>query len=192
MRVTHILMKSISLEVINNHKTRFKTHILLCCISILGRLRNMKRAHIYAVLACLCVLLGYMIGGKQPKIVVGFSPNGQAESLVFDAIKGAESSIFVAAYTFTSKPIAEALLSAHKRGVSVYLVVDAKSKGQRYTAATYLANNGVLVRLYESYAIMHHKFMLIDGKQVQTGSFNYSSAARYKKCRKCSRNQWAL
>lgn len=129
MRVTHILMKSISLEVINNHKTRFKTHILLCCISILGRLRNMKRAHIYAVLACLCVLLGYMIGGKQPKIVVGFSPNGQAESLVFDAIKGAESSIFVAAYTFTSKPIAEALLSAHKRGVSVYLVVDAKSKG---------------------------------------------------------------
>lgn len=137
----------------------------------------MKRAHIYVAIACLCVLLGYMIGGKQPKIVVGFSPNGQAESLVLDAIRGAESSIFVAAYTFTSKPIAEALLSAHRRGVSVYLVVDAKSNGQRYTATTYLANHGVLVRLNESYAIMHHKFMLIDEKQVQTGSFNYSSAA---------------
>lgn len=137
----------------------------------------MKRAHIYVAIACLCIFLGYMIGGEQAKIVVGFSPNGQAESLVLGAIQGAENSIFVAAYTFTSKPVAEALLCAHRRGVLVYLVVDAKSNGQRYTAATYLANQGVLVRLNASYAIMHNKFMVIDGKQVQTGSFNYSSAA---------------
>ena len=61
-------------------------------------MKNMKRAHIYAALACLCVFLGNMIGGEKPKIVVDSSRNRQAKSLVLGAIKAEESSIFLAAY----------------------------------------------------------------------------------------------
>lgn len=93
------------------------------------------------------------------------------------AITAAEKEILVAAYSFTSKPITEALLTAHRRGVSVWVMVDAKSNTGRYTAATFLANHDVPVRRNGKYAIMHHKFMVIDGKHVQTGSFNYSAAA---------------
>lgn len=108
---------------------------------------------------------------------VAFSPNGESLQLILRGIAAAEKEILVAGYSFTSKPIAEALLAAHKRGVTVLVVVDAKSNTGRYTAASFLANHEVLVRRNSNYAIMHHKFMVIDGKHVQTGSFNYSAAA---------------
>ena len=33
------------------------------------------------------------------------------------------------------------------------------------------------MRLNERYVILHHKFMIVDHKHVQTGSFNYSATA---------------
>ncbi|AOZ48861.1 endonuclease [Chromobacterium vaccinii] len=108
---------------------------------------------------------------------VGFSPNAGGLVLVLQGIDGAKSSILVAAYSFTSKPIAESLLNAHKRGVKVQVVADEKSNRKGYSAAQFLANQGVPVRLNGNYAIFHHKFMVIDGQNVETGSFNYSAAA---------------
>ena len=107
----------------------------------------------------------------------GFSPSGQSLDVVLKGIQSARSSILVAAYSFTSKPIASALLQAHKRGVKVALVADLKDNSKSYSAATFLANQGVPVRLNGNYAILHDKFMVIDGLHVQTGSFNYSAAA---------------
>ncbi|WP_284881541.1 phospholipase D-like domain-containing protein, partial [Citrobacter portucalensis] len=54
---------------------------------------------------------------------------------------------------------------------------DEKANSDRYTAVTYLINQGVPVHLNGRYAIMHNKFMVIDGKNVQTGSFNYTASA---------------
>jgi phosphatidylserine/phosphatidylglycerophosphate/cardiolipin synthase-like enzyme len=73
--------------------------------------------------------------------------------------------------------VSEALLAAHKRGVKVAVVADQKGNSGSYTAVNFLANHGVPVRLNGRYAILHHKFMVIDGTAVQLGSFNYSSAA---------------
>jgi phosphatidylserine/phosphatidylglycerophosphate/cardiolipin synthase-like enzyme len=108
---------------------------------------------------------------------VGFSPDGTSLPLVLQGINNAKKSIHVAAYSFTSKPIAEALVKANKRGIEVKVVADQKSNSGKYSATTYLANNGVPVRLDGNYAIFHHKFMVIDGSNLETGSFNYSAAA---------------
>ena len=110
-------------------------------------------------------------------IEAAFSPNGESLQLILRGIATAERELLVAGYFFTSKPIAKALLAAHKRGVVVRVVVDAKSNTGRYTAANFLANHEVPVRRNGNYAVMHHKFMVIDGEHVQTGSFNYSAAA---------------
>ncbi|EJK5562221.1 phospholipase D family protein, partial [Salmonella enterica] len=72
---------------------------------------------------------------------------------------------------------AAALVSAKNRGVSVRVVADEKANNNKYTAVTYLANQGVPVRLDSQYAIMHNKFMVVDGNTVQTGSFNYTASA---------------
>ena len=117
---------------------------------------------------------------SQVAFEIGFSPKGKSLDIILDGIDKAKKSIIVAAYTFTSKPISEALLKAHKRGVDVKVVADAKSNSGQYSAVTFLANQGVPVRVNSRYTIFHHKFMVFDGLHVETGSFNYSAAAAEK------------
>jgi hypothetical protein len=53
------------------------------------------------------------------RTTVCFTPGGHCTDLIVDAITGAKTSTLVQAYSFTSAPIAKALLDAHKRGVPV-------------------------------------------------------------------------
>jgi len=113
-------------------------------------------------------------------IEVGFSPGTTAEALVLKAIKSAHSSIRVLAYSFTSKPIAQALVDAHNHGVDVQVIVDKSQKSEKYTSATFLANMGIPVRIDSMHAIQHNKLLEIDQKHIETGSFNFTSAAAHK------------
>jgi phosphatidylserine/phosphatidylglycerophosphate/cardiolipin synthase-like enzyme len=117
---------------------------------------------------------------SAPSFAVGFSPKGESLSIILQGIGEAQTSILVAAYSFTSKPISAALLAAHERGVVVRVVADANSSNSQYSAVTFLASRGVPVRVNRRYAIFHHKFMIIDGRHLETGSFNYSAAAANK------------
>lgn len=108
---------------------------------------------------------------------IGFSPRMGALDTVLKGIQGAKQQILVASYSFTSKPIATALLNAQRRGIKVFLVADQKENSKQYSAAQFLANQGVPVRLNGHYPIHHHKFMVIDGQHVEVGSFNFTAAA---------------
>lgn len=114
--------------------------------------------------------------GRTPTLTAAFTP-GQALPLVLDTIRNAESTILVAAYSFTSKPVATALRDASRRGIQVFVLADAQEAGKIYSAVRFLANERVPVRLNSRYAIQHNKFIVIDGSTVQTGSFNYTSSA---------------
>ena len=111
---------------------------------------------------------------------VGFSPAGTALPMIVRGIEQAKTSILVAAYSFTSKPIATALVAAQRRGVRVAVVADKAQNSRQYSAVWYLANQGVPVRLNDRYQDQHNKFMVIDGSHVETGSFNFSSSASFK------------
>ena len=76
--------------------------------------------------------------------------------------------------------IATALLAAHRRGVDVRGVVDKSNATARYTVATFLANQGVPVRVDYRYAILHDKFIVANGATVETGSFNFTASAESK------------
>jgi phosphatidylserine/phosphatidylglycerophosphate/cardiolipin synthase-like enzyme len=133
----------------------------------------MKRLWQYAFIAIICMPL-YCFSSE---IYVGFSPGGQAQQLVLSVIDNTQKTLDVAAYSFTSKPIAQAIVAADKRGVEVRVMVDEKANSERYSAVNYLANQRVNVRKNSNYAIMHNKFIIADGINVETGSFNYTAAA---------------
>lgn len=114
------------------------------------------------------------------EVEAAFSPDRGATELVVKTIGEARKSIRVAAYSFTSKPISVALLDASKHGIDVRVVVDKSQATARYTAATFLANQGVPVRVDYKYAIMHDKFIDVDGETLETGSFNFTAAAESK------------
>lgn len=117
-----------------------------------------------------------VLSTRPPEAIVAFSP-GRAMPLVLETIRQARTSIMMAAYVFTSKPIAMALRDAARRGVTVMAVVDAQESAKAYSAARFLANERIAVRTNARYAIQHNKFMVIDSTTVQTGSFNYTESA---------------
>jgi len=122
-------------------------------------------------------IAGPALAQDKQSIEVAFSPHRGATEAVVKLIGEAKQTIEVAAYSFTSKDIANALIAAHNRGVNVQAVLDKSNDTARYTSATFLANEGIPTRIDYEYAIMHNKFIVVDGMTVETGSFNYTKAA---------------
>jgi len=108
---------------------------------------------------------------------VYFSPDGGATQAIVREIGTAILEVRVQAYSFTSAPIAKALVDAHKRGVSVEVILDRSQRTEKYSGATFLANNRVPVYIDSAHAIAHNKIMIIDKRTVITGSFNFTKAA---------------
>jgi phosphatidylserine/phosphatidylglycerophosphate/cardiolipin synthase-like enzyme len=107
-----------------------------------------------------------------------FTPGQDCEGLIVAEIQAARSAILLQAYSFTSKPIAAALMQAKRRGVDVRAVLDKSQRTERYSGATFLADAGIPVVIDEKPAIAHNKVMVIDGATVITGSFNFTRAAQ--------------
>ena len=116
---------------------------------------------------------------SSPQIEVAFSPDGNAEALVLKVITSAKNSICLAGYSFTSPSIVRALIDAKRRGVDVRVLLDDKgNRGKANIAAMNLiVGAGIPTKVISAYAIHHDKYILVDGKHTETGSFNYSQAA---------------
>jgi phosphatidylserine/phosphatidylglycerophosphate/cardiolipin synthase-like enzyme len=117
------------------------------------------------------------LSGLPPTWQVHFSPRGGATSAIKAALDRAEQSVLVQAYSFTSAPIAEALVRAHKRGVNVQVILDRSQRTQKYTISDMLILAGIPVLFDASHTIAHNKVIIIDSVVVITGSFNFTKAA---------------
>lgn len=108
---------------------------------------------------------------------VYFSPRGGCTEAILTELNNAKNTILVQAYSFTSAPIAKALLNAHKRGVKVEVILDKSQLTDKYSSATFLFNAGIPTKIDSAHAIAHNKVMVINGETVITGSFNFTKAA---------------
>ncbi len=79
---------------------------------------------------------------------------------------------------FTSQTIAQALLETRARGLDVRVVVDKKLSAGRYSVAGFLMQNGVPVRVNSAYLLQHQKIIVVDGHDLETGSYNFTNNAR--------------
>jgi phosphatidylserine/phosphatidylglycerophosphate/cardiolipin synthase-like enzyme len=113
----------------------------------------------------------------QEGISVFFSPKGGCTGAVIEQINAAAHSIDVQAYSFTSAPIAKALVDAHQRGVVERVILDSSQRSEKYSSATFLRNAGIPTFIDDKHAIAHNKIILIDGQTIITGSFNFTKAA---------------
>ena len=115
----------------------------------------------------------------EPSVQVGYSPEGSARVLVLSAIDSAKTSIRMMAYSFTAPDIMKALVAAKKRGVDVKIVIDERGNTGRASIAAmnYIANSGIPLRTDSDFPIQHDKVIIVDGRHVETGSFNYTASA---------------
>ena len=108
---------------------------------------------------------------------VYFSPCGGCTDAIVGELNKATKEILVQAYSFTSQPIAKALVDAHKRGVHTEIILDKSQRGKKYGAADFTAHMGIPTNIDSAHAIAHNKVMVIDQETVITGSFNFTKAA---------------
>ena len=118
---------------------------------------------------------------------VFFSPRGGCEEAILAQLDGAKDYIHVAMYAFTSRYLAQALVRARERGVEVKVVLDRSFQEEsEYSKGDFLKRKGIPVRLVTPVetrglrvikGLMHHKFAVIDGRVVITGSYNWTARA---------------
>ena len=139
---------------------------------------KMKRLILSFFVACLLVNpVSQSLAASEPKIEVFFSPQGGCTEAVVKALDRASSTVLVQAYSFTSAPIAKALVDAHKRGVKIQVILDKSQKTEKYSEADFTAHAGIPTFIDARHAIAHNKIIIIDGQEVLTGSFNFTKAA---------------
>jgi hypothetical protein len=120
-------------------------------------------------------------GFAQAGAAALFSPNGGVRARLIAEINRAQSTMDIAIYSFTADEIRNALIQARDRGVQIRILADsdqANNQGQGGEIPT-LQSLGFNVKLLAGLqnGIMHNKYMIIDGRLLVTGSYNWSVSA---------------
>jgi len=111
-----------------------------------------------------------------------FSPLGHCDQVMASWINAALNTLDGAVYGLTDQTIAQALIKAKKRGVVVRLVHDRTQAAGKKDVTEALTQAGIPVHIQRGSegGILHDKFLVIDGKYVLTGSFNWTTNATAK------------
>lgn len=139
-------------------------------------IRSLARLVFFVAVICTRAYPADLILDNVPTKVL-FSPKGGCAEAIVSEIRSAKSEILVQAYSFTSAPIAKALVDAHKRGLNIEVILDKSQRTEKYTSATFLANSGIPTYIDGQHALAHDKVMILDGIVTITGSFNFTKAA---------------
>jgi phosphatidylserine/phosphatidylglycerophosphate/cardiolipin synthase-like enzyme len=122
------------------------------------------------------------VGEATCPTVVRFSPHGGAERLVVDTLRQARERVHAALYGLTSPAIEAALRDLARGGVRVAIKADrVQSTGKAQAALIErLRESGASVEVSQIGRLLHHKFAVVDGRWVITGSFNWTGSAEHR------------
>jgi phosphatidylserine/phosphatidylglycerophosphate/cardiolipin synthase-like enzyme len=84
--------------------------------------------------------------------------------------------VHAALYQLTDPEIAQAVLEVSQRGLEVLILLD--DEPSRGSKGCLLQSWGIPVKQYVDSGIMHHKFAVVDGALVITGSYNWTTSAQ--------------
>jgi phosphatidylserine/phosphatidylglycerophosphate/cardiolipin synthase-like enzyme len=151
----------------------------------------MRRDCSILLLIFACCLFGCQQAASGPPapgpiVEVYFSPKGGCTEAVVKELDKAKTTVLVQAYSFTSVPIAKALVDAHKRGVDIKVILDKSQRTEKYSSADFVQHAGIPIWIDAKHAIAHNKIMILDGETILTGSFNFTTAAEEHNAETCS------
>jgi phosphatidylserine/phosphatidylglycerophosphate/cardiolipin synthase-like enzyme len=103
---------------------------------------------------------------------------GGLDEKLASAIDIAEKSVDVAAYDFDLARVADALVRAHQRGIAVRVVAETDYEDE--LGPQRLLKAKVPMVFDERGPFMHNKYIVIDGRYVWTGSWNFTDNGTYR------------
>ncbi len=116
---------------------------------------------------------------SKPKIVVYFSSNKRfkIEDKIISYINNSKKEILLSAYNLSSKKIINSIINIYKKGIKVKILLDGKNTKKRMYILKKIIDLHIPIKMNFNYNIMHNKFLVIDSKSVETGSYNYTFSA---------------
>ena len=107
-----------------------------------------------------------------------FSPDDGVAEHVLEVLNDAEESIYFMAFSFTTDEFGEVIRMKAEDGLTVAGVMEAEQvKSNLGTEYDPFKQAGLDVYVDGNEGQMHHKVMIVDGKIVITGSYNFSRSA---------------
>src|SRR5690348_15572743 len=118
----------------------------------------------------------------EVQLDIRFSPFDQTTEPFLALVQSARRSIFICIFGFTLAALVDDLIQKHQQGVEVGIILD-------HTQSTGTAEKAQVQRLLDAgvpfligvspdhSAIIHSKFVVVDGRDVETGSWNFSASA---------------
>lgn len=107
---------------------------------------------------------------------VCFSPTEACDEKLIHFIRLAQQKIDVAVFDITLDALVHLLL-VKARSLPVRVLVDRRQAAGKHSLVKTLWKGKIPIRLGKQRGVMHHKFVLLDGQALQTGSFNYTFGA---------------
>lgn len=121
-------------------------------------------------------------------IKVYFTPGLDCEKNIISRLNEAKKNIDIAVYSITNENIVNAVIAAHKRGVKVRVMTDFQQSTGNKSRVQELIDAGVSVRTNKGteHKIEHNKFAIFDGKEMTTGSYNWTWNASNSNSENCN------
>jgi phosphatidylserine/phosphatidylglycerophosphate/cardiolipin synthase-like enzyme len=123
-------------------------------------------------------------GVPHPSLTIGgvhvenyFAAEDKVAGHIVDHLKQARQSIHFLAFSFTNDAIGSAMIARAKAGVSVVGVFETTGSETQYSEYGKMRKAKLDVLQDGNPYVMHHKVIIIDGRTVIFGSFNFTSNA---------------
>lgn len=107
---------------------------------------------------------------------VCFSPDENCDAKLVKFVMSAKESLDVAIYDINLDKLVHELLVAGKK-MKVRIIVDQRQSKGSHSLVGLLLKAGALVKYGKQRSIFHNKFTIVDGKMIETGSYNYTNNA---------------
>jgi len=119
----------------------------------------------------------YMSGKecRRPRCDFAHSPTSLSRMLLW--LSTARRSLDICVFSITNSNLAQAIISAKRRGVAVRMITDDDQSEASNSDIKELIEADIDVRDDHSPYNMHDKFCIIDGRVLMNGSFNWTVAA---------------
>lgn len=106
-----------------------------------------------------------------------FSPQDDCVQRIRGFLGSAKTSADICVFTITDDRISEVIADLHRRRVKVRIISDNEKTHDPGSDVDRLGREGVPVRVDSSPFHMHHKFAIVDGTKLLTGSYNWTRTA---------------
>ena len=117
-------------------------------------------------------------------IQIYFTPSLDCENNIIAQIEKAKK-MDIAVYAITNDNIVDAILAAQKRGAKIRIITDRLQSKGKGSLVPELESAGLPVRRNTVHKIMHNKFAVFDGREIVTGSYNWTDAASNSNSENC-------